>query len=149
MLRRFTALLCALVMCLSALPVAQAAKAKTLTVSFQVTTYQNRARTLLKQINQLRKDSGAGELVMLADLEKVAIQRASELFVFFDHDIRTFPATIPPLPSTRAFPAARQWPNAWRQATPRRKMCLPSGRIQRWTAFWTRTSPTPVWPASI
>ena len=86
MLRRVFSLLCALVLCMSILPQAQAAAAKTLTVSFQVTTYQNRARTLLKQINTLRKANGVGELTMLADLEKVAIQRAAELFVFFDHD---------------------------------------------------------------
>jgi len=78
----------ALALCLSMLPVsAQAASAKkTLTVSFQATTYQNRARTLLKQINDLRKRYDLEPLVMLADLEKAAIQRAAELFVFFDHD---------------------------------------------------------------
>lgn len=75
------------VLCLSMLPLpAVAAAAKTLTVSFQVTTYQNRARTLLKQINTYREKNGLEPLVMLADLEKAAIQRASELFVFFDHD---------------------------------------------------------------
>lgn len=90
MLRRLHTVLRAalvLVLCLSMMPMpAQAAAAKTLTVSFQVTTYQNRARTLLKQINDLRKDSGLEPLIMLADLEKAAVQRAAELFVFFDHD---------------------------------------------------------------
>ena len=86
MFRRIIAVFCALVMCLFLVPEACAAKAKTLTVSFQVTTYQNRARTLLKQINQLRRQNGVKELTMLADLEKVSLQRASELFVFFDHD---------------------------------------------------------------
>jgi len=86
MLRRIIAVFCALMLGLSLVPQAYAAKAKTLTVSFQVTTYQNRARTLLKQINQLRKQNGVKELTMLADLEKVSIQRAGELFVFFDHD---------------------------------------------------------------
>ena len=86
MFRRIAAVFCALMMCLSLVPEANAAKAKTLTVSFQVTTYQNRARALLKEINQYRKANGVGELTMLADLEKVSIQRASELFVFFDHD---------------------------------------------------------------
>ena len=77
---------CALLIGLTVPFEVQAAAAKTLTVSFQVTTYQNRARTLLKQINQLRKQHGVGELTMLADLEKVSLQRASELFVFFDHE---------------------------------------------------------------
>ena len=87
MLRRITALVCMLVLCISLLPLSGAqAAAKTLTVSFQAVTYQNRARSLLKEINALRKSEGLGELVMLADLEKVAIQRAAELFVFFDHD---------------------------------------------------------------
>lgn len=77
----------ALALCLAMLPApAMAATAKTLTVSFQATTYQNRARTLLKQINALREKNGLEPLVMLADLEKAAIQRAAELFVFFDHD---------------------------------------------------------------
>jgi len=91
MLRRIRALISAVlaaVLCLSVLPMpAQAAAAKkTLTVSFQATTYQNRARSLLKQINDLRRECGLAPLVMLADLEKAAIQRAAELFVFFDHD---------------------------------------------------------------
>lgn len=88
MLRRIKSFFCLvmiLVMCTSFLPAAQAAAAKTLTVSFQVTTYQNRARSLLKAINALRKEEGLPELVMLADLEKAAIQRAAELFVLFDH----------------------------------------------------------------
>ena len=55
MFRRIAAVFCALMMCLSLVPEANAAKAKTLTVSFQVTTYQNRARALLKEINQYRK----------------------------------------------------------------------------------------------
>ena len=89
MLRRVKKLFCliaVLALCLSYLPAAQAAAAKTLTVSFQVTTYQNRARSLLKDINVIRKENGLSELVMLADLEKAAIQRAAELFVFFDHE---------------------------------------------------------------
>lgn len=86
MLRRIIAVFCALLVGLTMPFEVQAAAAKTLTVSFQATTYQNRARTLLKQINQLRKQNGVGELTMLADLEKVALQRAAELFVFFDHD---------------------------------------------------------------
>ncbi len=86
MLRRILALLCTLVLCLTFIPHAQAAKANTLTVSFEVTTYQNRARQTLKDVNQYRKQNGLPELVMTTDLEKVAIQRASELFVFFDHD---------------------------------------------------------------
>lgn len=76
-----------LMLCLCMLPATSlAAAAKTLTVSFQVATYQNRARTLLKQINDFRKENGVDELVMTSDLEKLAVQRASELFVFFDHD---------------------------------------------------------------
>jgi len=91
MLRRFQSVLCviaALVLCMSVLPVptAQAANAKTLTVSFQATAYQNRARALLKQINALREKNDAPELIMLADLEKASLQRAAELFVFFDHE---------------------------------------------------------------
>ena len=80
MLRRMTAFVLAMILCLSLLPCAQAAAAKTLTVSFQVTTYQNRARSLLKQINQFRKEYDLPELTMLADLEKVSLQRAAELF---------------------------------------------------------------------
>ena len=89
MLRRILTAMLALVLCLSLLPMpeAQAAtKAKTLTVTFEATTYQNRARSLLKLINQYREKNGAEPLTMLADLEKLSIQRAAELFVFFDHD---------------------------------------------------------------
>lgn len=86
MLRRIVSAMLALLLCLSILPDAQAAAAKTLTVSFEVTTYQNRARSLLKLINDYRKDNGADALVMLSDLEKLSLQRAAELFVFFDHD---------------------------------------------------------------
>lgn len=84
--RRILCLLIALALCAPFVPTAQAAAAKTMTVSFQAVTYQNRARTLLKQINTLRKENGLSELVMLSDLEKAAVQRAAELFVFFDHD---------------------------------------------------------------
>ena len=86
MLRRILTAMLALVLCLSLLPMpeAQAAtKAKTLTVTFEATTYQNRARSLLKLINQYREKNGAEPLTMLADLEKLSIQRAAELFVFF------------------------------------------------------------------
>ena len=86
MLRRIVSAMLALLLCLSILPDAQAAAAKTLTVSFEVTTYQNRARSLLKLINDYRKDNGVDALVMLSDLEKLSLQRAAELFVFFDHD---------------------------------------------------------------
>lgn len=77
-----------LALCMVILPFAAPAQAasKNLTVSFSVATYQNRARSALKDINVLRKKKGVDPLVMLADLEKVAIQRAAELFVFFDHD---------------------------------------------------------------
>lgn len=84
--RRFCSILC-LLLCLSLLPVLSAgAAAKTLTVSFQAVTYQNRARSLLKEINAYREKNGVEPLEMLADLEKASIQRAAELFVFFDHD---------------------------------------------------------------
>lgn len=65
---------------------ASAAASDMLTVRFTVATYQNRARAALKQVNALRKQSGAGELVMTAALETAAVQRAAELFVRFDHD---------------------------------------------------------------
>ncbi len=81
---RMAALALALVLLLAALP-AQAATKDTLTVTFQVTAYQNRAREALSKINAARKKAGLGELKMLADLEKVALQRAAELFVHFDH----------------------------------------------------------------
>ena len=76
-------------LCLALFPLstpARAASAKKLTVSFSVTTYQNRARSALKAINALRKENGLPPLIMLADLENAAIQRAAELFVLFDHD---------------------------------------------------------------
>lgn len=75
----------AMLLCLMLLPACASAAAKTLTLSFSVTTYQNRARSALKLVNQYRQKNGVEELVMLSDLEKVAIQRAAELFVFFDH----------------------------------------------------------------
>lgn len=89
---RFASLLrrlSALALCILLLPPSAPARAafpKPLTVSFTVVTYQNRARSALKQINSLRKENGLAPLVMPADLEKAAIQRAAELFVFFDHD---------------------------------------------------------------
>lgn len=78
-------LLCCLL--LSAIPAAGAASKKStnLTVSFTAQTYQNRARDALKQINKIRAEEGLPELIMTGDLEKAAIQRAGELFVFFDH----------------------------------------------------------------
>lgn len=63
-----------------------AASAKRLNVSFSVVTYQNRARDLLKQLNSYRRQNGLSALTMTADLESAALQRAAELFVFFDHD---------------------------------------------------------------
>lgn len=83
-MRRLLSLVCALMLLFCALPSAQAAS-KTLTVSFTAETYQNRARSALKLINQYREKNGLEPLTMLADLEKAAIQRAGELFVFFDH----------------------------------------------------------------
>ena len=78
-------LLCCLLM--SSIPFASAASKKTtnLTVSFTAQTYQNRAREVLKEINKIREEEGLPELIMTGDLEKAAIQRAGELFVFFDH----------------------------------------------------------------
>lgn len=90
-MRRFNRILCALLalcLCITLLPApqAKAASAKnTLRVSFRVATYQNRARTLLKELNSLRRANGLEPLTMLADLESAALQRAAELFVFFDH----------------------------------------------------------------
>lgn len=86
-MRGFWVLVLSLLLCmvLLPLPAARAAAKKTLTVSFSVTTYQNRARTALERINKARKAAGVQPLTMAADLEKVAVQRAAELFVFFDH----------------------------------------------------------------
>ena len=86
MLRRFAALVCAALLFCALLPAPMArAAAKPLTVSFQADAYQNRARSALKLINQYRQKNGLKPLTMLADLEKAALQRAAELFVFFDH----------------------------------------------------------------
>lgn len=86
MLRRLCAALCALMLLGALVPVSASAAAKTLTVSFEAVTYPNRARALLKQINAYREEKGLPALVMLSDLEKASVQRAAELFVFFDHD---------------------------------------------------------------
>ncbi len=78
-----------MMLCMALLPIygAGAATSKhSVTVSFGVTTYQNRARSALKLINQSRAEAGLEPLKMLDDLEDVAIQRAAELFVLFDHD---------------------------------------------------------------
>ena len=85
LLPRALALMLCLTLTLGCVP-AEAAAAKTLTVAFTVTTYQNRARAALKQINALRRQNGVAELVMLSELESLSIQRAAELFVLFDHD---------------------------------------------------------------
>ena len=86
-IHRLTALV--LLCCLLAgiVPTSFAATKKTtnLTVSFTAQTYQNRAREVLKELNKIRKEEGLPELIMTGDLEKAAIQRAGELFVFFDH----------------------------------------------------------------
>lgn len=84
LLRRFAAMLLSAVLLLSAIPT-MAASGSDLTVTFSVTTYQNRARQVLSSINTLRKKAQLEPLTMLSDLEKVAIQRAAELFVHFDH----------------------------------------------------------------
>ncbi len=83
--KRLAALLLCILMMVSSLP-ALAASTTGLTITFTGTVYADRARTCLNQLNKLRKANGLSELTMLADLEKVAIQRAAELFVFFDHD---------------------------------------------------------------
>ena len=82
--RLFALALCALLLLLSVAP-ASAASKDLLTISFSVTTYQNRARTLLTKLNALRKKNDLPALTMPADLEKVALQRASELFVHYGH----------------------------------------------------------------
>ncbi|MDD3334033.1 MAG: CAP domain-containing protein [Eubacteriales bacterium] len=77
-----------LLVCLCLFPGAQpvkAASAKQLQITYTVTTYQNRAREALKQLNTYRAKNGLAALEMTADLENAAIQRAAELFVFFDH----------------------------------------------------------------
>lgn len=86
MLRRLCAVLCALMLLGALVPAPVSAAAKTLTVSFEAVTYPNRARALLRQINAYREENGLSALVMLSDLEKASVQRAAELFVFFDHD---------------------------------------------------------------
>lgn len=89
MSRRLCAVLCALTLLLglfAPLGAPARAAAKTLTVSFEAVTYQNRARAVLKEINAYREKNGLSALVMLSDLEKASVQRAAELFVFFDHD---------------------------------------------------------------
>lgn len=84
-LRRVGALLlCGMLLTGQPMP-AFAATAKALNISFTATTYQNRARDLLKRLNAYRKANGVAQLEMSADLENAAIQRAGELFVFFDH----------------------------------------------------------------
>ena len=77
----------ALLLCLCLLPWAAPAEAasQNLEISYTVTTYQNRARELVKKLNAYRKQNGRQPLTMTADLESVAIQRAAELFVLFDH----------------------------------------------------------------
>ncbi len=84
MIQALIGLIC-LAVCLPA-PPAQAAGSTTLTVTFQAKVFPSRARACLKLINDLRKGKGLPEFIMLSDLEKVAIQRAAEIFVFFDHD---------------------------------------------------------------
>lgn len=83
--RRAAALILCLCLPLAGLPGAQAASAKPMIVTFTAATYQNRARDLLKQLNRYRSQNDLSPLTMTADLESAAIQRASELFVFFDH----------------------------------------------------------------
>lgn len=79
--------LLAAVLCLCLLPIGSlAASSGSLRVSFTVTTYQSRARDLLRQLNAYRRQNGLPVVEMSADLENAAIQRAAELFVFFDHD---------------------------------------------------------------
>ncbi len=102
-LRRLTALVLLCCLLVGSLPMAMAAKKKTdLTVSFTAQTYQNRARDVLKSLNKIRQEEGLPELVMTGDLEKAAIQRAGELFVFFDHsrpDMTDFDTIIDEYPS--------------------------------------------------
>ena len=74
----FTTLLCSITM-------AQAAASKTINVSFSVDTYQSRANSVIKEINEYRRDYDLPQLITTADLEKIAVQRAAELFVLFDH----------------------------------------------------------------
>ncbi|MCI5847239.1 MAG: CAP domain-containing protein [Clostridiales bacterium] len=85
MTRRIAALLCALLLVLTGLPLTAHAASKKLTLNIGVDTYQNRARSALKLINHARKKKGLNELTMLADLEKAAIQRAAEASVHFAH----------------------------------------------------------------
>lgn len=100
--RRLTALL----LCLCLLPLAGLALAapKNLEISYSATTYQNRARELMKKLNTYRKKLGLEALTLSADLENAAIQRAGELFVLFDHtrpDMTDFDTV------TEAYPALK------------------------------------------
>ncbi|MBP3542075.1 MAG: CAP domain-containing protein [Clostridia bacterium] len=82
---RILALVLCLVLLVGFVPEVEAAKKKQLTVSFTVTTYQNRVRELVKKINTYRKQNGVPPLVMADELEDAAIQRSAELFVLYDH----------------------------------------------------------------
>ena len=101
-LRRLLLLLVCL--CLLPLPAPAAAATKNLTIGYTVTTYQNRARELVKKLNAYRKQNGLAALTMTADLESAAIQRGAELFVLFDHvrpDLSDFDTVLSGYPSLK------------------------------------------------
>ena len=99
--RQITAFLMALVMVFMLIPSYVLAGTKTTTVKFVVRYGQTEARSMLGRINELRtgddawywnssdtekvKVSGLKELVYDYELEKVAIQRAAEISVYWDH----------------------------------------------------------------
>lgn len=95
-----------LLLCLCLLPWGAPGKAasKSLGITYTVTTYQNRARELVKKLNAYRKQNGLAPVTMAADLENAAVQRAAELFVLFDHvrpDLTDFDAVLADYPALK------------------------------------------------
>lgn len=99
MIRKVVSLLLVL-MLLGAAPALAATQAKNLRVTFAAEVYQNRADSLLKSINTLRKKEGVETLGTSAALQSAAMQRAAELFVLFDHIRPDFTAPSEMFPGT-------------------------------------------------
>ncbi len=83
--KRLISLILALVLLLSALLIAPAAQAASVSIKLDATCRYDYAFEILKQVNELRAEKGVGKLKMDTTLLENAMQRATEIAVKYDH----------------------------------------------------------------
>ena len=87
MCRRIKSIICILLMAVMILPeISMVAHAAGTTLEYSVTYDQSGARKMLDKVNKLRSDNGKSQLAYDYELEKLAMKRAAELAVIFEHE---------------------------------------------------------------